>query len=558
MPLIRPAKLLSVLAFSAVFGSCAGLPTPDARAPAPQDPGLVLRGRVVTMNDRDEVIQDGRVWVRNGRIESVLRASDPLPAAAAGARSVDTGGVIYPGLIDIHNHPEYAAFPLMPLKRRYADRYEWRFYDEDYTRRITNANVVVSGADFLALGSDMGRYGEFMALAGGTTSLQGGGTGPSPGTTEVHGRHFRPHAMPGCLVRNVETETLGDLGRQVRSAVDMGRDVPEWERLRLAVSSGPLILHLAEGVSRRMADEFRSIRNSGLLNANLVVVHGVGLDASHFEPMAKAGAKLAWSPLSNFMLYGKTADVRAAHAAGVEISLTPDWAPSGSKSLLGELKVADRVNRHALKGLFSDRDLVRMATRHPASALGWQGVAGQVAPGFVADLLVVDGRHDDPYRNLIQATEREVRATVVRGDALFGDTGLVRSLRGGDTGLEALSDLLPREKSLAPQCEARDAGYREVTARLAKALAFDGAYTLERMGGPRVAQELTRCPAEPPVAQPPTPGDAARMLKCRFGLPFETTPLMGLTTVADGEYWKRYATIPHLPDFLKTLQDDFR
>lgn len=548
MSIVHRLALLGTL----MVGACGSLPAPET---APADPGILLRGTLVTMNDRDEVIREGWVWIRSGRIAAVLRPGEPLPAAATRAREVQAGGVIYPGLIDLHNHPEYAAYPLMRITKRYADRYEWRNYDAAYTRRIANANVVLGSADFFGLGADLGRYGEFMALAGGTTSLQGGGVGPAPGAVEVNGRYFRPHALPGCLARNIETEQVAG---SARSAVDMGRDLPEWERLRTAAQSGPLVLHLAEGASRRMADEFRFISNSGLLTANLVVVHGVGLEKTHFAEMARVGARLVWSPLSNYLLYGKTADIRAARAASVEISLAPDWAPSGSKSVLGELKVADLVNRHALNGLLGDRELVRMATRNPAAALGWQGQAGQIAPGFLADLVIVDSRNADVYRNLIEATEREVRATLVRGEAVFGDAGLLQALRGGADGLEPVADLMPRAKSLAPSCAPGDASYREVAARLEAALAFDGAFALARMGPMRVAEELAKCPGQAPPSNPANAQDASRMLQCRFGLPFEDTPLMRLTAAGDEEYWTRLRANPNLPDFLKQLGDYYR
>ena len=54
---------------------------------------------------------------------------------------------------------------------------------------------------------------------------------------------------------------------------------------------------------------------------------------------------MVWSPLSNLLLYGATADVAAAQAAGVSIGLGSDWSPAGSKNLLGELKVARLVKR---------------------------------------------------------------------------------------------------------------------------------------------------------------------------------------------------------------------
>ena len=49
---------------------------------------------------------------------------------------------------------------------------------------------------------------------------------------------------------------------------------------------------------------------------------------------------MVWSPLSNYLLYGESTDIRAAKNAGILIGIGRDWAPSGSKNLLGELKVA--------------------------------------------------------------------------------------------------------------------------------------------------------------------------------------------------------------------------
>ena len=59
-----------------------------------------------------------------------------------------------------------------------------------------------------------------------------------------------------------------------------------------------------------------------------------------------------WSPFSNLWLYGATTDVAAARARGLRLCLGSDWAPSGTKNLLGELKVADLYNRASLDGLF--------------------------------------------------------------------------------------------------------------------------------------------------------------------------------------------------------------
>ena len=72
---------------------------------------------------------------------------------------------------------------------------------------------------------------------------------------------------------------------------------------------------------------------------------------------------------------------------------------------------------------------------------------GEIAPGKYADVLVLKrpadsptgGMPDSPYRNLIDATERDVHLVLVGGDPVAGDPGVMRSLRGP-------------EIQLVPQC----------------------------------------------------------------------------------------------------------
>ena len=74
---------------------------------------------------------------------------------------------------------------------------------------------------------------------------------------------------------------------------------------------------------------------------------------------------MVWSPMSNLLLYGATSRVKSARDNGVRIGLGSDWAVSGSKNLLGELKVA-RLASDDMDTGFTDRDLVAMATRDAA------------------------------------------------------------------------------------------------------------------------------------------------------------------------------------------------
>jgi 5-methylthioadenosine/S-adenosylhomocysteine deaminase len=127
------------------------------------------------------------------------------------------------------------------------------------------------------------------------------------------------------------------------------------------------LIHLSEGGHQdaSAAREFVMLKGRGLLVPGVALIHGGGLQPANFVEMAAHGVSLIWSPRSNLELYGSTADVAAAKAAHVKIALAPDWSPTGSDGLLAELNYAAAWNDTQNPHLFSDRELVAMATSSP-------------------------------------------------------------------------------------------------------------------------------------------------------------------------------------------------
>ena len=122
----------------------------------------------------------------------------------------------------------------------------------------------------------------------------------------------------------------------------------------------------------------------------------------------------------------------AADNAGITISIAPDWGPSGTKNNLHELKVADMWNREILENHFTDYELVEMVTSNAAEISNWDGFVGQIKEGLYADIVVIDTFHENPYRNLIEAIDPDVRLTIVHGKPVFGDVDLMSAMKGDD------------------------------------------------------------------------------------------------------------------------------
>ncbi len=383
-------------------------------------PRFVLLGRVVTMDADASVLDAGALEIDGGRIAGLRPAGDPPPEGWEDVPRIPVDGTIYPGLVELHNHLSYDALPLWDVPERYADREQWGSGRvADYRRLVTGPMSVLGRREHLL--GPLARYVECKALLGGTTTSQGLGLAAAGGSIR---RFFHG------LVRNVESTEDPALP----SAATRIADVPAAEAGSFLdrLGSRRLLLHLAEGVGPRARSHFLDLHlpdGRWALAPGLVGIHAAGLAPGDFRVLADHGVGIVWSPLSNLLLYGGTADIAAAREAGVAIALGGDWSPSGSKNLLGELKAA----RAAAPPGTSNRDLVAMATSTPARLLGWDGRLGSLEPGAKADLVVVgdntdDTRDPDPYGLLVQAQEYDLNLVVIGGVARFGRPGLMAGL----------------------------------------------------------------------------------------------------------------------------------
>jgi len=388
---------------------------PDAAMPP-----YALLGRVVTMNQAEDVIARGAIYINNGRIERVGDAVATPPQGFENCLTVDTGGTIYPGLIELHNHLSYNILPLWNVPQHYDDRSQWS--------NALAKTVAISGPMRLLInaGGYLGaivRYVEAKCLLAGVTTSQG--------LTLINGGGIEKKYRG--IVRNAEEPDADVLPKAAHRIQDVN-DVHAVELVEKRLNdpkSGTYLLHLCEGIATRTHQHFEALydqaHDTWAITDKLAGIHSIGLDSNNLGIFHQHGGSIVWSPLSNLLLYGCTADVKRAKQLQIPIALGSDWSPSGSKNLLGELKVAYLYSK--TKGtLFSEVELVRMVTTTPARILGWQNALGSIEAKKFPDLLVMNGQTDQPYHQLIASTEADVCLVIIGGTPRYGATALMKQL----------------------------------------------------------------------------------------------------------------------------------
>ena len=351
-----------------------------------------LKGTLVTP---DSVIENGVLLVRDG----VIVAADANVALPEDVMAIDSGGFIYPGLIDLHNHLTWNVLRRWSAGTLTRNRYEWQAMDS-YSVGLRRPQSLV-----FSYGCDAERFGEVKALVWGATSVTGS----------------LPKDCSRGLARNLDY--ANGLGTDVQYRVfplELNPNDEKSVRDALAAKNA-VIVHLAEGVDASAAREFRMASAHGFFTEGFVIIHGVPLVESDWKTLGEKGVGFVWSPRSNIELYGRTADAATA-AKYVTTAIAPDWSPSGSNGMIDELHYAS-----LLTTAFTPKQLVQMATTSPAKLARLDAKIGRLAPGLVADYVVVRrGARTDPYETLIYASPGDVSLVAVNGRPLYGDAALMQ------------------------------------------------------------------------------------------------------------------------------------
>ena len=334
-------------------------------------------------------------------------------------------GAISPGLINTHDHITFTQnLPYTDAGVRYEHRHQWRI-GQDGKPKIPSTGSATA---------DQVRWGELRFLMGGATSIVGSG-GQQGLLRNLDGSATNQEGL-GQKAVNFDTFPLDDTGGTRRTSDCNYGGMPT--TAANVANNDAYEPHTSEGIDASARNEFLCETASfydttapgtsnDLLLGKTAMIHAIGLRPEDLGVMATAGTGLIWSPRSNITLYGDTARVTIASRLGVEIALGTDWMPTGSMSLLRELRCADGFNKTYLNGFFSDKQLWQMVTSNAAAVTATDDVIGTLAVDKVADIAVFAG-HGKTYRAVVDAESADVALVMRAGKVLYGDGATVASL----------------------------------------------------------------------------------------------------------------------------------
>ncbi len=442
----------------------------------------IVRGRWVVA-DSGQAIEDGAVLIEGERV-AALGAWEELRAAHPRAETLGSDGVaVLPGLINAHHHSAGASalqqgLPDLLLESWILMHAKLRESDPGLAALLSAARLLGSGVTSVVEVHSGGGTPEAYARAcrGKLEAFDRAGLRVAF-AAGIHDQGYLVHgeagdrafldSLPPDLRAEAETllpgpdgldtadyfgimeELHGRYADHPRVDVWFGPPGPPWvsdgfmtaiaERAR-ALDTG-IQTHLEESYYERLhgpreygRETLAHLKALGVLDARFSVAHGVWLSEPEIDILAETGAAVSHNPSSNLRLRAGIAPLNALLAAGATVALGMDGTTLGDdEDMFAEMRLALRLHRPPLLGTPTPTpaEIFDLATRGGARLLRAESRLGRLAPGYLADLVLVDLTHAcwpwtspeaSPLDIVVQRVRAgDVRTVLVGGEVVFDE-----------------------------------------------------------------------------------------------------------------------------------------
>jgi 5-methylthioadenosine/S-adenosylhomocysteine deaminase len=166
----------------------------------------------------------------------------------------------------------------------------------------------------------------------------------------------------------------------------------------------------------------------GVLGPHFTVAHGVWLDDDDMARLGDHGASVAHNPGSNMRLGSGLADTRAMLDRHVNLGIGTDGASCADNQNMYEAlrlaSFASKVLGPNWRSWLTTREAALAATEGSARALGFGDRIGRIAPGYKADIVMLDLDHpnwlplNNPVNQLVHCEDGTAVDSVMIGGRL--------------------------------------------------------------------------------------------------------------------------------------------
>jgi len=406
---------------------------------------LIENATIVTMNVQRDILANASVVISAERIIDVgptdtLRARHPDAETIAGH-----GKVVLPGLINCHTHLSMSLQKGITLAVQDGlYRVMWPV-EKSLTPEDCYVGALAGAAEALKGGTTcvVDHYFHMERIAQATTELGLRGVlghtimsrlGPITGERELEegiafvqrwkGRH--PLVMPWLAPHATDTvkrEWLVKL-RQVATEEGVG-----------------LHMHLAQSLKERqyVREQYglgcvEYLHDIGFLGNDVLAAHCIFVDDHEMDLLAESGTHPLYCPMGH-ALHGRPARAWEMVQRGAKVLIGTDCVCANNvMDIVGELRIAG-ASQKQLTGnteAMPAAKILEMVTVDAAEAIGMGDQLGTIAPGYLADLVVLsfEGLHTAPNYSLLDnivycCTGRDVDTVIVNGRVVVRDGRLV-------------------------------------------------------------------------------------------------------------------------------------
>jgi len=364
---------------------------------------LVIRGARCAIGPHETRLAS--VQITGDRITQILSSQPHRSDAASRKTEIDLSGfLLLPGLVNAHDHLEFALFPRLgnPPYRNYI---EW---GEDIHKRFPD---VIARHRAVPKEVRLWWGGLRNLLCGVTTVSHHNPLWPELQREDFPVRVVREYGSGHSLALG------GDL-RQARAATSEGR---------------PFILHACEGVDELAREELRGIDRLGLLDSRAVLVHGLAINDEGVSLICDRRSSLIICPSSNQFLFEKLPDLFLLSRIE-NVALGSDSPLTAAGDLLDEI-------RFAMSSLgISASVAYHMVTTVSATVLRLEDKEGSITTSGLADLIAFQDTGRDPAMRLKTLSANDVEFVMIGGRVQLASASILERLPSAvKQGLEPLS-----------------------------------------------------------------------------------------------------------------------